>query len=95
MDQAIKMAEKTLKDRLDLDFKHQSEMSAQKAESEQKLKDQMIVSLRDKIKEQDLLIHQLTDKTTSAETSMKEIAIKALDSSTMRIMESKGEDGRP
>ncbi|MFA5816696.1 MAG: hypothetical protein WC865_13870, partial [Bacteroidales bacterium] len=64
--------------------KEQKREAPQKAESEQKLKDQTIVSLRDKIKEQDLLIRQLTEKTTSAESSMKEIAIKALDSSKMR-----------
>ena len=91
LDQAVKQAEKLLKEKMEMEFKHQSEMAGQKAESEQKLKDQMIVSLRDKIKEQDLLIRHLTEKTTSAEASMKEIAIKALDSSTMRIIESKTE----
>jgi len=91
---AIKQAEKNLKEKLDLEFSHQVELASQKAESDQKLKDQMIVSLRDKIKEQDLLIRQLTEKTTSAESSMKEIAIKALDSSTMRIMETKADEGK-
>jgi hypothetical protein len=94
LDQAIKQAEKLLKDKMDLEFKHQSELSAQKADADQKLKDQMIVSLRDKIKEQDLLIRQMSEKTTSAESSMKEIAIKALDSSTMRIIEAKTEEGK-
>lgn len=94
LDQAIKQAEKILKDKMDLEFKHQSELSNQKADADQKLKDQMIVSLRDKIKEQDLLIRQMSEKTTSAESSMKEIAIKALDSSTMRIIEAKTEEGK-
>ncbi len=94
LDKAVQQAEKSLKEKLDLEFSHQSELSVQKAESEQKLKDQTIISLRDKIKEQDLLIRQLTEKTSSAESSMKEIAIKALDSSTMRIMESKGDEGK-
>jgi len=94
LEQAIKQAEKALKEKLDLEFSHQAELATQKAESEQKLKDQTIVSLRDKIKEQDLLIRQLTEKTTSAESSMKEIAIKALDSSKMRIIEAKAEEGR-
>jgi hypothetical protein len=94
LDQAIKQAEKALKERLDMIFSHQSELAAQKSDSDQKLKDQMIVSLREKIKEQDLLIRQLTEKTTSAESSMKEIAIKALDSSKLRIMEAKPDEGK-
>ena len=94
LDKAVQQAEKLLKEKLDLEFSHQSELSSQKSESEQKLKDQTIASLRDKIKEQELLIRQLSEKTSSAETSMKEIAIKALDSSTMRIMEAKGDEGK-
>jgi hypothetical protein len=94
LEKAVQQAEKSLKEKLDLEFSHQSELSVQKAESEQKLKDQTIISLRDKIKEQDLLIRQLTEKTSSAESSMKEIAIKALDSSKMRIMEAKGDEGK-
>ncbi|MCX6224321.1 MAG: hypothetical protein NTV01_06155 [Bacteroidia bacterium] len=94
LEQAVKQAEKALKEKLDLEFAHKAELAAQKADSEQKLKDQMIVSFRDKIKEQELLIRQLTEKTTTAESSMKEIAIKALDTSTLRIIEAKAEENR-
>jgi hypothetical protein len=94
LEQAIKQAEKAMKDKLDLEYKHESELAAQKSESEQKLKDQTIASLREKIKEQDVLIKQLSEKTSAAETGMKEIAIKALDSSTKRIVEARTEEGK-
>ena len=94
LEQAVKLSEKVLKEKLDLEFSHLSAMALQKSESEQKLKDQTIASLRDKIKEQELLIRQLTEKTATAETGMKEIAIKALDSSKVRIMEARTEEGK-
>ncbi len=94
LESAVKLAETNLEQRLQFQFKHERDLATQKTDSEQKLRDQTITTLKDKIKEQELLIKGLAEKATSAENSVKDIAIKALESSSnVRIFE-KSKEGR-
>jgi len=88
LESAVKQAEINLEQRLQVQFSHERELSAQKTENELKLRDQTITTLKDKIKEQEQLIKQLSEKATIAENSVKDIAIKALESSSsIRVLE--------
>ena len=62
-------------------FNFEKQLSENSTKGLQQLKDQTIETLRAKIKDQDLLIQQLTKKANTSEDSVKQIALKALDSS--------------
>lgn len=81
LDKALKDIEKTVTDNLTSKYKFEKELLAKEIEGERKLKDQIILNLELKIKEQAKLIDQLTTKADHASDQVKNIAIKALDSS--------------
>ncbi len=81
MDKAVKQAEKLLADKLQAQFKFEKELSAKQNEGEQKLFEQTIQTLQNKIKDLEAIIKELTAKANTAEVSVKDIALKAIESS--------------
>ena len=63
LQQAVIQPEKVLSKKLQQQFNYEKALAAEKVSGEQKLKDQTILSLREKIKEQESLIKQLSEKT--------------------------------
>lgn len=80
LEKAVKQAEKVISEKLTAQYKFESQLNESETEGERKLKDQIITSLEEKIKERDLLIIQLTQKADSLNAQVNDIAKKALES---------------
>ena len=78
---AVKESEKAVTDKLKTQFGFENELLQKETEGLIKLKDQTIQTLEARIKEQEAFIKQLTQKTELADKSVKDIAIKAIESS--------------
>jgi hypothetical protein len=70
--------EKTRK-AVELHYKHQTELEFREVDGERKLNQQTIASLQEKIKKQDELIKQLTQRVDDAQDQVRAMAIKALE----------------
>ena len=81
---AVIAAETRLRERLEREHKHQIDLTTVELAGDRKLNSQTIASLRDKIKEQENLIQQLTQKANDAGLQVQAIALKALDGSALR-----------
>jgi len=79
-------AEEVLRSQLEMQHKFASDLLAKEIEGERKLNEQKIVALEKKIKEQDQLINQLTQKADNAVSQIQSIACKALDTSGQRFI---------
>lgn len=79
LDKGIKETEKSVTEKIELKYKHQAELAAKEIEGERKLNKQMIASFESKIKEQEDLIRQLTQKANDAGIQVQNIAIKAIE----------------
>jgi len=77
----VKITEKNLTERLTSQFGFEKELLLKDHEGAIKLKEQTIQTLENRIKEQESYIKQLTQKTELADKSVKDIAIKAIESS--------------
>ena len=66
LDKAVKDAEKAVSERLTFTYKHEAELASKEIEGERKLYQQKVSALETKIKEQDDLIKQLTQKANEA-----------------------------
>jgi hypothetical protein len=87
LEKSVRETEKTTREQLERTYKYQIDLSAKEIDGERKLNQQMIGTLQAKIKEQELFIKQLTQKTDEASSQVQTIALKALDSSSnMRFM---------
>ncbi len=85
---AVAETETRITEKLQMDFKYQTDLMAKETEGELKLKEQIIQTLNEKIKDQDNLIKQLSQKSEQAEKNVKEIVIKAIEnSSKIRFVE--------
>lgn len=62
----------------------ETELKAKGVEGELNLKDQTISALNTKIKEMDASMKEMSQKTSKAETSVKDIALKAIESSSAK-----------
>ena len=82
LEKAIAETEKNTKENLERNHKFQMDLFTKEIEGERKLTQQMILSLQTKIKEQEQLIKQLTQKTDDASNQVQSIALKALESSS-------------
>lgn len=86
LEKAIKDTEKTVTERLTFTHKHQSELALKEIDGERKLYQQKITALETKIKEQEELVKQLTQKANEAGLQVQSIAIKAIEgASAQRI----------
>ena len=82
LEQAVTDKEKEVSARLKVQFEFESKLLANKNEGELKLKEQTIISLQEKITEMQAQIKELTEKTNIAESNVKDIAVKAIESSS-------------
>ena len=82
LEKATAAAIKANSDKLQAEFKFATNLTAKETEGELKLKDQTIETLRAKIKDLETFNKELAQKTTTAESNVKDIAIKAIESSS-------------
>lgn len=82
LEKAIHDTEKATRENLERNYKYQADLFTKEIEGERKLNQQVISSLQSKIKEQELLIKQLTQKSDDASSQVQAIAMKALESSS-------------
>ena len=94
------MLEKALTDKeteitksLKTEYEFKNKLSEQQNEAEIRLKDQQITSLQEKIKELQAQVKEYADKALRAETSVKDIALKAIQNSSIPryVKEKEGE----
>lgn len=94
LEKALKENEEKISERLELTYKHQSELVKKEMESEKKLGQQTITLLQAKIKEQEEQLKQLSIKANEYSTQVQTIAIKAIEgASTQRIIYPAAEKG--
>ena len=74
--------EKEITTRLTVQYEFESKLLAKQNEGELKLKDQTVISLQEKISEMHDRIKELTEKANLADSNVKDIAVKAIESSS-------------
>jgi hypothetical protein len=82
IEKAVKETEKSVTERIEFKYRHQSELEKKEMEGERLLNKQMVQSLENKINEQSELIKQLTQKVNESGEKVQTIAIKAIESSS-------------
>lgn len=86
LEKAIKDTEKSVTERLNFTHSHEAELAVKEMEGDRRLYQQKIEALELKIREQDDLIKQLTQKANEAGLQVQSIAIKAIEgASSQRI----------
>jgi hypothetical protein len=92
LEKTVKNAERATRETVEMGYEHQISLTAKEIEGERKLSQQTIVSLKEKIKEQDELIQQLSRKANDSTLQVQSIALKAIEgSSNMRFFGSHDE----
>jgi len=87
LEKAIKDTEKTVTERIEFKFKHGMQLIQKETEGEQKLHEQAVEALQSKIREQEELIRQLTQKADESVQQVQTIAVKAIEgASAQRIV---------
>ncbi len=81
LEKAIAATEKSITEKLTVQFNFEKELTANKNDGEQKLKAQSIATLQSKIKDLEASLKEFSGKATTAEANVKDIAIKAIESS--------------
>lgn len=97
IDKAVATAVKLATEKLQAEFRFERELTAKQNEGDIKLKEQSIETLKSKIKDMDTIFAELSKKSSVAEASVKDIAMKAIESSskpyfTERTKESQGKE---
>jgi len=82
LEKVVEAAVKATTDRLEMEYRFNKELTAKQNEGEIKLRDQIIETLRSKIKDLETSLKELSQKTATAESTVKDIAMKAIESST-------------
>ncbi len=80
--QAIEAAAKDARESLERDYRYKIDLKAAEIEGEKKLQHQTILSLQARIKEQEILIRDLSQKAEIASQQVQSIALKALEGAT-------------
>lgn len=87
LEKAIKDTEKTVTERIEFKFKHGMQLIQKETEGEQKLHEQAVEALQSKIREQEELIRQLTQKADESVQQVQTTAVKAIEgASAQRIV---------
>ncbi len=81
LQKAVDAAVKGTTDKLEMEFRFSKELTAKQNEGEIKLRDQIVDTLRSKIKDLESSLKELSQKTATAEITVKDIAMKAIESS--------------
>lgn len=92
LEKAVEAAIKATTDRLEMEYRFNRELTAKQNEGEIKLRDQIIETLRSKIKDLETSLKELSQKTATAESTVKDIAMKAIESSTKLQIIDKGRE---
>lgn len=84
-------------DKLQATFRFEKELREKEIEGELRLKDQIVETLKGKIKDVEASLKELSQKAVTAEASVKDIAIKAIESSSKsyfidKVKESQGKE---
>lgn len=82
IEKAAEAAVKNTTEKMQLEFNFAKELTTKQNEGEIKLRDQIIETLKSKIKDIETSLKELSQKSVTAETTVKEIAMKAIESST-------------
>ncbi len=82
LEKALANKEREITAKLEANFDFERKLTAKQSEGEINLKAQAIVSLQDKIEEMQQRIKELSEKANVAETNVKDIAVKAIESSS-------------
>jgi hypothetical protein len=92
LEKSLKDKEKEVTTQLQTKFGFDSKLMEKQYEADIRLKDQMIASLQEKIKEQQIQLKENTDKANLAEANVKDIAVKAIENaSKVRMITAKSE----
>jgi hypothetical protein len=94
LQEAVTIAEETLRKQIEQQHSFESQLKAKENEGIVCLLQEKIAALTLKVKEQDMVIKELNQRSTHATTQVQEIACKALDASATRMVvasSSKGE----
>lgn len=81
IEKTVATSVKSATDKLQAEFRFEKELTAKQTEGDIKLKEQTIETLKSKIKDMDVIISELSKKAVTAESSVKDIAMKAIESS--------------
>ena len=93
LEKALELKEDEIIQQLTTRFEFDNKLLANQNEGELKLKEQTIVSLKEKISELQKMTKELSEKASKAENSMKDIAVKAIESSSkIQVFPSKEND---
>ena len=84
LEKAVSSAIKTTTEKLEMTFRFEKELKEKETAGELKLKDQIIETLRNKIKDMEASLKELSQKAGTAEANVKDIAIKAIESSSTK-----------
>ena len=79
IEDSVKQTENSITEKLEREFSYKTELKTQEYAGEKKLNLQTISSLKEKIKEQEEIINQLTQKANTAGNQVQTIAIKAIE----------------
>ncbi|MDR1170837.1 MAG: hypothetical protein LBL24_00125 [Bacteroidales bacterium] len=92
LDKALKDREAEVTKQLQTKYDFDIKLMAKENEADIRLKDQIIVSLQEKIKEQQVQLKEHADKANRAEANVKDIAVKAIENaSKIRMFTAKPE----
>jgi hypothetical protein len=92
LEKALKDKEAEIIKQLQTKFEFDIKLMEKQNEADIRLKDQIIASLQEKIKEQQAQLKEYTDKANRAEASVKDIAVKAIENaSKVRMFTAKPE----
>lgn len=92
LEKAITTTEKTITEKLTTQFDFEQKLLAKQTEGDLKLKDQTIGTLQNRIKELEAATKELSQKAGNAEANVKDIAIKAIESSRKLHIVEKSKD---
>ena len=94
LEKAVNAATKAVSERLETQFGFEKELREKENGGELKLKDQIIGTLNAKIKDLETTIKELSQKAVTAEASVKDIAIRAIENSSKPYFIEKTKDGQ-
>ena len=87
LEKTVKDTEKAVMDKLELKYKHEAQLAVKEIEGERKLYKQSVEALESKIKAQQDLIGQITQKADDAGKQVQHIAVKAIEgASSQRVI---------
>jgi hypothetical protein len=82
LEKAVNASVLAVTEKLETTFRFEKELREKEAQGELKLKEQIIETLKSKIKDMEITMKELSQKANNSEVSVKDIAIKAIESTS-------------